>query len=705
MPYKMKNRFLILGLTGPVGSGCTQAARFLAGYPAFGKVISELLNEQTNEERFRNLNDRIKLGYKSIRSLKEKISHRKSKNFGPYWGAMIDESDDPYIKSLKRRLTRKHERLKIYLRRREVIEVLRDMVQDRSYLYENINENDKRLFGFNPFIYLSFTDIIAKLAVEAFKEKSGRDLFERYFADKISEAQDQAKSEFIALKDFFSSSFSIEEETWEQYASANKFISSRAYQIYLSDEKFFKKDLFLEEVPKIIGTYFNFIEHIKTSLKIANSGELAKIPKEYYFALSEVMQDWGDNIRATGNPFKLKLGVESVQIDQIYNLANQINILIKFLRFRIRFMDQDYKLVTPGGPEEILPTSFVLESFRNPFEVDFFRSRYSEFYLLSIYADKEKRIERINHFCFKRDERDQGIGKRTGEISKLDVRSCVLLSDVAILNNNGSGERDRKHFFNFIEKLMRYIAIIRSPGCIPPETDELYMHLAYSMSLMSTCISRKVGAVVVGPSGYIYGAGWNDVSEGQIGCGLRRVKDYKDIEFFPDLDSETTKRFENLLMKNGKYLCYKDAFSKVDFEKELECIQANPDISEAVFKRVNNEVNIKRLEYCRALHAEENAILQTAKVGGMPIVGGSIYTTTFPCELCAKKIYQTGIRTIYFTEPYPKSTSKVLLRDGNRVIEIRPFEGVKSNSFYKLFKPVFDKKDLETIRMSLAQSI
>ena len=107
MPYEMKNRFLILGLTGPVGSGCTQAARFLAGYPAFEKNISELLSDQTSEKRLSNLNNRISSGYESIRDLKEKISGRRSKRLGPYWGAMIDDSDDPFITSLKRNLNRK----------------------------------------------------------------------------------------------------------------------------------------------------------------------------------------------------------------------------------------------------------------------------------------------------------------------------------------------------------------------------------------------------------------------------------------------------------------------------------------------------------------------------------------------------------------------------------------------------------------------
>jgi deoxycytidylate deaminase len=109
-------------------------------------------------------------------------------------------------------------------------------------------------------------------------------------------------------------------------------------------------------------------------------------------------------------------------------------------------------------------------------------------------------------------------------------------------------------------------------------------------------------------------------------------------------------------------------------------------------------MSVKRLEYCRALHAEENALLQSAKIGGMGVSGGTLYTTSFPCELCAKKIYQSGIDEVVFTEPYPDSISQeVILKDGTRKIKLTPFEGVKSHSFYRLYKSDFDKKELQLL--------
>ena len=703
MPYKMKNRFLILGLTGPLSSGCTQTARFLSGYSIYGKKIDEVLKDQTTENQFDNLNKRIRAGYENTNKLKERISSRKSKKLGPYWGAMVDDLEDQFVKNLERELGQRHARLKIYLRRREVLEVLKDLVKDGPLIYKNVNKRDHELFGFSPFIYISFTDIITKIAIESFMGESGKDLFERYFADKISRGKEEEKSAFITLKNYFYKYFDLNLKTWKEFHSSNEFIISRAYQIYFGNSDFLIKDKFIESTSRSINGYYGYFEYIKNSLELVKSPKDTKNDKEYHFALSEVLQDWGDNIRFCGNPFKKRKENEPIKIEKIYNLANEVNNLIKFLRFRIRFMNQNYEICPKSGAEDTIPALFVIECFRNPFEVDYFRSRYSEFYLLSLYADQEKRKKRIKYFSTKRDERDQGKHKKTGEVYKLDVTSCVLLSDISILNNVGTNEEEKKSFFEFFEKLMRYLAVIRMPGCVPPEADELFMHLAYSMSLMSTCISRKVGAVIVGPKGYIYGAGWNDVSEGQIGCGLRQVEDYRNIDFFPNLDPVYKLRFMENLDENSKYLCFKDALSELEIGEKMKEIEEEKTCSQECIERINEKLKLKKLEYCRALHAEENALLQTTKVGGMPVLGGSIYTTTFPCELCAKKIYQTGIKTIYFTEPYPKSISKVLLEDGKRKIEIRPFEGVKSNSFYKLFKPVFEKKDYEIITRDIGK--
>jgi dCMP deaminase len=68
----------------------------------------------------------------------------------------------------------------------------------------------------------------------------------------------------------------------------------------------------------------------------------------------------------------------------------------------------------------------------------------------------------------------------------------------------------------------------------------------------------------------------------------------------------------------------------------------------------------QRHELCRAIHAEQNAIIQAA-TSGVSIKGGILYSTTFPCILCAKMIINSGIREIYISEGYPDELSKQIL--------------------------------------------
>lgn len=46
-------------------------------------------------------------------------------------------------------------------------------------------------------------------------------------------------------------------------------------------------------------------------------------------------------------------------------------------------------------------------------------------------------------------------------------------------------------------------------------------------------------------------------------------------------------------------------------------------------------------------HAENNAIMNAARVGGHPLQGTTIYVTKFPCLACCNAIIQAGITRIY----------------------------------------------------------
>lgn len=55
---------------------------------------------------------------------------------------------------------------------------------------------------------------------------------------------------------------------------------------------------------------------------------------------------------------------------------------------------------------------------------------------------------------------------------------------------------------------------------------------------------------------------------------------------------------------------------------------------------------------CRAVHAEQNLIIQAAKFG-VPLVDTDIYCTHLPCFICFKMLVNCNVRSIYFLEGYP----------------------------------------------------
>ncbi len=72
----------------------------------------------------------------------------------------------------------------------------------------------------------------------------------------------------------------------------------------------------------------------------------------------------------------------------------------------------------------------------------------------------------------------------------------------------------------------------------------------------------------------------------------------------------------------------------------------------------------QRHEICRAVHAEQNAIIQAAKLG-INIEGSDMYVTTHPCFICAKMIINAGIKRIFIKQGYPDELSANILREAD----------------------------------------
>ena len=146
-----------------------------------------------------------------------------------------------------------------------------------------------------------------------------------------------------------------------------------------------------------------------------------------------------------------------------------------------------------------------------------------------------------------------------------------------------------------------------------PSWDEYFMELAHVVATRSTCIRRSVGAILVKDK-HILATGYNGPPSGLRHCD------------------------------------------------EVGCLREKLNIPSG-----------QQHEICRGLHAEQNAIIQTAKHGGN-ITGSILYCTDSPCGICAKMILSSGIRTIHFAKGYPDNLALEMLDEAGvtMVHQVRP---------------------------------
>ena len=136
-----------------------------------------------------------------------------------------------------------------------------------------------------------------------------------------------------------------------------------------------------------------------------------------------------------------------------------------------------------------------------------------------------------------------------------------------------------------------------------PSWDEYFMEMALLTAKRSTCLRRSVGAVIVQEK-HIIATGYNGAPKGIPHC-----------------------------------------------EEIGGCIREQQKVPSG-----------ERHELCRALHAEQNAIIQAATLA-QSIEGATIYITHQPCVICAKMIINAGIKRIVVREGYPDELAVDLLAE------------------------------------------
>lgn len=73
-------------------------------------------------------------------------------------------------------------------------------------------------------------------------------------------------------------------------------------------------------------------------------------------------------------------------------------------------------------------------------------------------------------------------------------------------------------------------------------------------------------------------------------------------------------------------------------------------------------------ELCRAVHAEQNAIIQAA-LHGISIEGATLYCTHQPCILCAKMMINARVTKVVYQQSYPDGTALDFLEQAGIDVE------------------------------------
>ena len=85
-------------------------------------------------------------------------------------------------------------------------------------------------------------------------------------------------------------------------------------------------------------------------------------------------------------------------------------------------------------------------------------------------------------------------------------------------------------------------------------------------------------------------------------------------------------------------------------------------------RRKMNVASGTKLELCYAVHAEQNAIAQAAKLG-VSVGGATLYCTHQPCVICCKMIINSGIKRVVYRYGYPDEFSIKLFAEAGISVE------------------------------------
>lgn len=355
------------------------------------------------------------------------------------------------------------------------------------------------------------------------------------------------------------------------------------------------------------------------------------------------------------------------------------------------------KIRSKYGNEEtaLLGNAYIIRQFKRPEEIELLRKLYGrKFILISAYLDEDSRkkelVQKIQNFNYEKINEHQAVIDAVKLIQRDQNEETEALgqrvSDIFHLGDvfvHGK-DNDISH-----KTIIRFLRALFGDNGISPTKSEYGMYTAAAASLRSIDLSRQVGAAIFSQKGEVISLGCNEVPKAYGGT------------YWDDDEGEKCRDFEKNEDPNQyrKYEILSDLI-KIMISKGI--IVENNDINhQTLLEKITSSNLLKGaqimdiIEFGRIIHAEMCAITDAARLG-KSIKDSYLFCTTFPCHMCAKHIVSSGVKKVFFLEPYPKSYAKELHNDSITFSEteadtkvlFQPFIGISP----RRYRDIFEKK-------------
>ncbi|AXE93950.1 anti-phage dCTP deaminase [Paraburkholderia terricola] len=346
--------------------------------------------------------------------------------------------------------------------------------------------------------------------------------------------------------------------------------------------------------------------------------------------------------------------------------------------------------------------AYILRSLKHPHEVETLRNVYGKgFFLISVYSPREVRVnalsERISKSQFGKGNNARAKAEEIVERDELeenthlgqDVKDAFPMADLFVDSRNKTA---------LDGQISRFLQLLFGNIFLTPSRDEHGMYYARSAALRSADLGRQVGAAILRAEGDLIAVGCNDVPK--FGGDLYWPGDKGDArDFQQGVDAtaeERTQVIGELLERFSRHGLLSNDNTKIELSRLVH------ELVSGEMKQVLKGTRVMNLlEFGRSVHAEMAALMSAARLG-ISVQGATLFSTTFPCHMCARHIVASGIKRVVYIEPYPKSKAKQLHQDSisvdpatesNDHVNFEPFVGVSPKQYQEIFNARESRKN------------